>query len=153
MLSSLFLILVIFVQDARYCTYEKSVHQSINDCKPLIHDWDQLLHFELRYLLREIWFPLRILQVFAYFLVFSIWKSLRVLQKAHIKIVAHAIYTYFLLSYTLLFCWKIKRCCGRCFPQQSRPLFNDIYCETILVWGLVSVWLTSATHCLYYTPC
>ena len=43
--------------------------------------------------------------------VFSIWKSLWVLQKALIKIVAHAIYTYqfFSFTYTLLFCSKIKK--------------------------------------------
>ena len=27
------------------------------------------------------------------------------------------------------------------------------YYDSILVWGLVSVWLTITTHCLYYTPC
>ena len=27
-------------------------------------------------------------------------------------------------------------------------LFNDIYYKTILVWGLVSIWLTNAIHCL-----
>ena len=27
-------------------------------------------------------------------------------------------------------------------------LLNYIYCETILVWGLVSKWLTNVTHCL-----
>ena len=50
--------------------------------------------------------------------------SLQVLQKAHIKTVAHAIYTYiffFSYIYTLLFCWKIKSCCDRCFPQQIGP--------------------------------
>ena len=35
----------------------------------------------------------------------------------------------------------------------NRPLFNDIYYNTILVWELVSVWITSATHCPYCTPC
>ena len=52
-----------------------------------------------------------------------IWKSLRVLQKACIKIVAHAIYTYLFFSdiYTLLFCWKIKSCFDCCFPHQIRP--------------------------------
>ena len=45
--------------------------------------------------------------------VFSMSKSLRVLQKARVKIVARAIYTYLFFSYTyiLLFCWKIKSCC------------------------------------------
>ena len=65
--------------------------------------------------------------------VFSIWKSLRVLQKARIKFVARAIYTYlsFSYTYTLLFCWKIKSCCDRCFRQQIRPLLNDIHYETM----------------------
>ena len=55
--------------------------------------------------------------------VFCIWKSLRVLQKVGIKIVAHAICTYLFFSYTctLLFCWKMKSCFDRCFPQQIRP--------------------------------
>ena len=44
----------------------------------------------------------------------------------------------FFLSYTLLFCPEISFC-DRCFPQQIRPLFSDIYCETILASGLVSV--------------
>ena len=53
--------------------------------------------------------------------VFSIWKSLWVLQKAHIKIVARAIHTYlFFLYIHSLFCWKIKSCCDRHFPQQIR---------------------------------
>ena len=49
-------------------------------------------------------------------------KTLRVLQKARIKIVARAIYTYLFFPYTynLFFCWKIKSC-DRCFPQQIRP--------------------------------
>ena len=39
-------------------------------------------------------------------------KSLRVLQKARIKFVARAIYTYlsFSYTYTLFICWKIKSC-------------------------------------------
>ena len=51
-------------------------------------------------------------------------KSLRVVQRARIKIVARAIYTYrfFSFTYTLLFCGKIKTCCDRCFPQQIRSL-------------------------------
>ena len=54
--------------------------------------------------------------------VFSTWKSLRVLRKAHIKIVAFTIYTnLFCYTYTLLFWYKIKNCCDRCFPQQIRP--------------------------------
>ena len=55
--------------------------------------------------------------------VFSKWKLLRVLIKARINIVACAVYTYLCFSYTctLLFCWKMKSCCDRCFPQQIRP--------------------------------
>ena len=53
--------------------------------------------------------------------LFSKWKSLWVLQKARIKIVARAIHTYvFFYTYTLLFCWKIKSCCDCYFPQQIR---------------------------------
>ena len=57
---------------------------------------------------------------------FSIGKSLRVFQKARIKIVARAIYTYLFFSYTytLLFRWKIKSCCDRWFPMQIRPQTN-----------------------------
>ena len=46
--------------------------------------------------------------------VFSLWKSLQVLQKARIKIMACAIYTYLFFSYiyTILFCCKIKRFCA-----------------------------------------
>ena len=29
-----------------------------------------------------------------------------------------------------------------------RPLFSDIYYKTILMWGIVSKWLTNATHSL-----
>ena len=28
----------------------------------------------------------------------------------------------FSYTYTLLFCCRIKSCCERCFPQQTRPL-------------------------------
>ena len=85
--------------------------------------------------------------------VFAIRKSLWVLQKACIKIVARAIYTYLFFSYTytLIFCWKIKSCCDHCFPQQIRPhttVQRCIYYETILVWGLVLTWLTDVTHWL-----
>ena len=33
------------------------------------------------------------------------------------------------------------------------PLFSDIYCKTSVVWGLISIWLTNATHSLYYILC
>ena len=88
--------------------------------------------------------------------VFSIWKSLRVLQKGHIKIVVRAIYIYiyrFFLLHTLLFFGKMKICCDRNFLSKldHRPLFSYIYIlyyETILVWGLFSIWITNATYCL-----
>ena len=49
--------------------------------------------------------------------VFSIWKSLWVLQTACIKVVAHAIYTYQFFSFKCsLFCGKIKSCCDCYFP-------------------------------------
>ena len=45
--------------------------------------------------------------------IFSTWKSLQVLWKTHIKVVACAVYTYlfFSYSYTLNFCSKIESCC------------------------------------------
>ena len=62
---------------------------------------------------------------------------MQVLQKAHIKIMACAIYNCLFFSYTdtLLFWWKIKSYCDCCFPQKldSSPLFSDIYYEAILV--------------------
>ena len=67
--------------------------------------------------------------------VFSIWKSLRLLQKARINVVARALYTYlffYIFPYTccLIFWWKIKNCCDRCFPQQIRP-------ETTVQWNVL----------------
>ena len=55
--------------------------------------------------------------------VFSIWKTLRVIEKACMKILACAIYTYLFFLYirTPLICWKIKSCCDHCFLQQIRP--------------------------------
>ena len=50
-------------------------------------------------------------------LVFFIQKSQQDLQKAHIKIVAHAIYIYLFFSYTC----KVKSSFDQCFPQQIRP--------------------------------
>ena len=60
--------------------------------------------------------------------VLSIRKSLRVLQKARIKIVARAIYTYLFFSYTysLLFCGKIESC-DHCFSQQIRRQSIQLY--------------------------
>ena len=31
------------------------------------------------------------------------------------------LHIFFSYIYTLLFCWKIKSCCDRCFPQQIGP--------------------------------
>ena len=58
--------------------------------------------------------------------VFFIRKLLQGAQKARIKIVVLAIYTYLFFSYscTLLFYWKVKSCCDRCFPQQIRSKNN-----------------------------
>ena len=50
-------------------------------------------------------------------------KITAIVKKARIKIVPYAIYTYLFFSYifTLPFCWNIKSCCNRYFPQQIRP--------------------------------
>ena len=62
----------------------------------------------------------------------------------------------FSYSYTILF-WKIKSCCDLCFPQQIRSQITVQLCiqynKVILMWGLISVWITNATQYLYYTPC
>ena len=88
--------------------------------------------------------------------VFPMWKSLQVLQKAHINIMACAIYTYlfFYYKYTLLFCWNIKKLMIAVFLSKLdlRPVLNDIHYKTILVWGLVSIGLTITAHCLWYAP-
>ena len=66
-----------------------------------------------------------------HFSVFSIWKSLQVLQKACIKIVACAIYTYLFFSYTctvLFRCKKKKGCCDHCFLQRIRPITTVRLC-------------------------
>ena len=80
------------------------------------------------------------------FSVFSIWKSLLVLLKARIKILARCIYTYrffFLYMHSLLLeNKKLKK-----FLWLLFSMFNYIYYETILVWGLVSIWLANVTHC------
>ena len=62
---------------------------------------------------------------------------------------------FFSYTYTPLFCWEIKSCCGHCFPQQIRPLFNDhrpffndIHYKIILVSRLLSIWLTNTAHWL-----
>ena len=80
-----------------------------------------------------------------------------ILQKARIKVWDRDIYTYLFFSYkyNLLFCCKIKIVVIAVFLSKldQRPLFHDIYNKIILVWGLVSIWLTNATYCLQYTPC
>ena len=58
--------------------------------------------------------------------VFSIWKSLRLLQEARIKIVAHALYTnlfsiFFLIHAVFSSAGKWKNYCDRCSTQQVRP--------------------------------
>ena len=65
-------------------------------------------------------------------------KSLHVLQKARIKIVTRAIYTYLLFSYTytLLFCWKTRSCCDNCFPQEIRP-------QTTIQWYLLQYYFST----------
>ena len=82
------------------------------------------------WLLEEIWYELchwcfswNFPKISEQLSVFSIWKSLQVLQKAHMKIVACAIFTYSFTSYTytLLLCWKIKSCFNCCFPLWIRP--------------------------------
>ena len=72
------------------------------------------------------------------FPVFSIWKSMLVLQKACTMIVAHVIYTYiyFSYTYTLFVCWEIKCYCHRWFPQQIRP---KITAQSYISWGYSSV--------------
>ena len=52
-----------------------------------------------------------------------------VLQKACIKIVAHAIYTYLFFSYTYtpLFCWKTKGCCGQFFSANQATDRCSVY--------------------------
>ena len=45
-----------------------------------------IFHFFKKNSMRKFWFS-----------VFSVWKSLEVLQKAHVKIVAHAIYRVYIL--------------------------------------------------------
>ena len=97
---------------------------------------------------------------FPHITVFSIWKSLWVSQKDCIKIVVCAIYTYL---HSPLWLEK-KKNCDHFFPQQIRPqttvqwyILQDYSSVrigfSILVWGLVSVCLTNATHCLKYRPC
>ena len=69
-------------------------------------------------------------QIILHTSVFSTWKSLWELQKARIKIVARAIYTYlFFLIHTLLFfCDKITSFLIAAFLSKldHRPLFNNI---------------------------
>ena len=87
------------------------------------------------------------------FAIFSIWKLVQMLIRAHIKIVAHAIYTYmqfFSHTCTLLFCWKKKVIVVITvfFSKLDRKLmFQCIYYKTVLMWLLVSIWLIS-THWL-----
>ena len=99
-----------------WITYGKCVRYPLFSCMPC-----SLFHM-------KIWIKLHMENIFdiTYFpvcrTVFSIWKLLRVLQKARIKIIDHAIYTFlffFLYMYSLFF-WKIKICSDRCFRHQIR---------------------------------
>ena len=84
--------------------------------------------------------------------VFSIWKLLGVLQKAYIKIVASTIYSYqYFLLHTLFSYvakWKVVVIAVFLSKLGNRLLFSYMYYKTILVWGLISVWVTNTTHCL-----
>ena len=59
-----------------------------------------------------------------------------------------------LYTLTYFFSYTYKSCCDRCFPQQI-TLFNYICYKTILVWKLVSIWLTNTTvadyRCIFRT--
>ena len=74
-------------------------------------------------------------------------------RKAHINIVAPAIYTWpnFFLYIHSPFPLENKEVVviARFLSKlDHRSLFNLTYYETILVWGLVSIWLINAIHCL-----
>ena len=100
------------------------------------------------------------IQIDGIFIVFQMrtWTSLLHMKITasvtitHIKIAVGAIYTcqFFSHTYILLLCWKMKIVVITLFFSNSdyRPLFSDIYYKTILMWGLVSIWLTNATHSL-----
>ena len=58
---------------------------------------------------------------------------------------------YFSLIHTLSFsAGKLKVAVAVILSKLDyRPLFNNIYYKIILVWELISILLTNATHCLY----
>ena len=90
--------------------------------------------------------------------VLSVWKLLEVLQKPRMKIAARVFYTYQLFSLSMYFPVLLQNKVGVVIAVffsklDHRALFNSIDCETILVWGLVSIWLTNITHCLQYALC
>ena len=99
-----------------WITYGKCIRYTLFSCMSC-----SLFHM-------KIWVELYMENVFdiTYFpvcrTVFSIWKSLRVLRKAPMKIVAGPLYTslFFFLYMHSLFFWKIKICSDRCFHQQIR---------------------------------
>ena len=93
---------------------------------------------------------------------FSIWKSLRVLQKTRIKIDIYT-YLFFSYTYTLLFCFKIKSSCvglhklrARLRPltyharkrhyayKKMRSRYWFLYVKIIWICQLV---------CLFFLPC
>ena len=78
------------------------------------------------------------LLAFIHIPVFSIWKSLHMLQKAHIKMVACTIYTYLFLFYTYT---PLKVVVIAVFLSKlhHRPLFNHIYYSTVLVSEVVLI--------------
>ena len=83
----------------------------------------------------------------------SMWKWLRVLQKARIKIVARAYLHKPVFFFLYIHCPLLQKigCCDHCFSLQTRTQTTvQIYYGTILVSVLVSVWLTKVTHCLWY---
>ena len=80
---------------------------------------------------------------------FSIWKSLQVLEKASIKMMACAIYTYLVFSYTctLLFWWKTKSYCDCCFLQQI-ILQKTVQLDMLLDYSSVRIGFNMINKCL-----
>ena len=67
-------------------------------------------------------------------------------------IMAWGFNTYqFFISHTLssfVAKWKVVVIAVFFSKLDHRPLFNYICYETVVVWGLVSLWITNASHCL-----
>ena len=116
---------------------KKILHGLLLNVK-FIHPWwdNILLHFAL----------LNITQSF------FIWKSLQVLQKSlHQDRGPYCLQLPIFLLYIqyplLLENVEVVMIVVFLSKLDHRSLFNDIYYRNVLVWGLVSVWLTNATHC------